>query len=192
MLTQEEILENKTKFIGLLSELNIDITNLFKYLEAVDYFNQPLTSTGQGAYAGGLCKYALASFRELSQLILAYCPNLYTKEDAIKVALLKDIFRAELYEPYIANVKNDQTGAWESVQAYRTKKEHPSFGDIGFSSYMIAKHFVPLTDDQIEAICLAPIKSLNGPDIHDVLRSYKLSTLTIMAEMAVRYISNWE
>ena len=28
MLTQEEILENKTKFIGLLSELNIDITGL--------------------------------------------------------------------------------------------------------------------------------------------------------------------
>ncbi len=192
MLTQEQILENKTKFIELLSELNIDITNLFKYLEAIDYFNQPLTANGQGAYPGGLCSYALASFRELSQLIIAYCPTVYTKEDAIKVALFKDIFRAELYEQYNANIKNETSGVWESVKAYRTKKDHPTFGDLGFSSFMITKHFIELSDDQIEAICLASSRTLSGQDMPEVLRSYKLSTLTIMAELAVRYISEWE
>ena len=51
-------------------------------------------------YAGGLCQYSLDLYYELAQLVNAYFPGKYTEEDVIKVALFKDIYKAELFEPY--------------------------------------------------------------------------------------------
>ena len=188
MLTQEKIDGNEKTYMGLLAELGIDLTDLTIYLNAVDYFNKPANAQYFGAYPGGLCQYALNVFAELSMLAEAYFPGRYQKQDLIKVALLKDIYRAELYEPYQKNVKNDETGQWESQLAYKYREIRPTFGDLGFSSYMIAKKFVDLTDEQVEAITQADAKESYGGDIHDIMRSYPLVTLTKMANIAAMYI----
>lgn len=190
MLSLEQKNSNEIRFIELLSKLNIDLTNINKFLEQIDYFNKPATTQRTGAYPGGLCEHALHVAHELGVLCNAYYPGRYTEEDVIKVALFKDIYRATMYEPYMKNVKNEETGQWEAVPSYRTSDgaNRAVYGDIGFSSYMQIKNLIDLTNEQIEAIVHSRPSDF-APDIHDILRTYPLVTLTRMAEIAATYIS---
>lgn len=187
MLTEEQILQNKEKYLSLLTKLNVDLTQFSKYLEAVDYFNKPASTQYFKAYPGGLCQHALDLYFELGTLCNAYFPGQYSEGDIVAVALLKDLYKAEMYESYMKNVKDDATGEWTRVNAYRTKEERPTFGDLGFSSFMVAQHFFSLTDEQIEAIVHG--RGLDGYsiDIQDILKSYPLVALTRMADFAATY-----
>ena len=187
MLTSEAIYKNKYKYLELLTKLNVDLTDFSKFLDSVDYFNKPATTQYFRAYQGGLCQYALDLYYELSQLAHAYFPaGRYTEEDVIKVALFKDLYRAILYEECDKNQMVD--GKWQTVKGYKYKDERPTFGDLGFSSYMVAKHFFNFTDEQIEAITQADSRESYAGDIHDILRSYPLVTLTRMADLAAQYL----
>lgn len=190
MLTLEQKNNNEIKFMELLSRLNIDLTEVNKLLDQLDYFNKPASTQYAGAYPGGLCEHALRLAHELGVLCNAYFPGKYLEEDVLKVALFKDIYKATMYEAYMKNVKNEETGQWESVPAYKTKEgtNRPVFGDLGFSSYMQIKNLVPLTDEHIEAIVYSRPTDF-APDIHEVFRAYPLVTLTRMAEMAATYIN---
>lgn len=190
MISQEQKNNNEIKFIELLSRLNIDLTDVNKLLDQVNYFNAPASTQYIGAYPGGLCEHALRVAHELGVLCNAYYPGRYTEEDVLKVALFKDIYKATMYEVYMKNIKNDSTGQWESVPAYKTREgfNRPVYGDIGFSSYMQIKDLLQLNTEQTEAIVHSRISEF-APDIHDVFRSYPLVTLTRMAEMAAMYIS---
>ena len=189
MLTLEQKNNNEIRFMELLSKLNIDLTEINKLLDQVDYFNKPASTQYMCSYPGGLCEYALRTAHELGVLCNAYFPGRYTEEDVIKVALFKDFYKATMYEMYMKNVKNDSTGNWESVPAYRTREgaNRPVFGDFALSSYFQIKNFISLTDEQ----SLAIIHSTGNfpPDIHDVMRTYPLVALTRMADIAAMYIS---
>jgi hypothetical protein len=190
MLTVEQKNNNEIKFMELLVKLNIDLTEFNKFLDEVDYFNKPASTQYMGAYPGGLCEHALIVAHELGVLCNAYYPGRYTEEDVIKVALLKDIYKATMYEMYMKNVKDDTTGQWTTQPAYKTREANmrPVFGDFALSSYMQIKKYVELTDEQIEAIIHSSPQSFD-PDIHEVMRAYPLVTLTRMAEIAATYIN---
>jgi hypothetical protein len=188
MLNETQIYNNKMKFLELLSKLNIDLTSLTKYLDAQDYFNKPASSQFFKPYPGGLCQYALDLYYELAQLVNAYCPGKYTEEDVIKVALFKDIYKAELFEAYAKNIKNDLTGQWEQTIGYKYKEDRAVYGDLPFSSFMTARKFVDFTEEQIEAIMHSTVSGSYGGDIHEILRKYQLVTLTRMADIAACYL----
>jgi hypothetical protein len=190
MLTLEQKNNNEIKFMEMLSMLNIDLTEISKLLDQIDYFNKPLSAQYNGAYPGGLCEYALRFAHELGVLCNAYFPGRYSAEDVIKVALFKDIYKASMYEAYMKNVKDEESGQWTTVPAYKTREggNRPVYGELGFSSYMQIRDLVPLTTEQIEAIVYSRISDF-APDIHDVFRSYPLVTLARMAEMAAMYIN---
>lgn len=189
MITQEQKNNNELKFIELLTRLNIDLTEVNKLLDRIDYFNAPASTQYMGAYPGGLCEHALKVAHELGVLCNAYFPGIYTEEDVIKVALFKDIYKATMYEAYLKNVKNEETGQWTTVPAYKTREssDRPVFGDLGFSSYMQIKNLIPLTDEQVEAIVYSRLSDF-APDVHEVLRNYPLVALTRMAETVATYI----
>lgn len=186
MLTDQQIYENKLKYVALLTKLNIDLTDFSKFLDSVDYFNKPASMQYFRAYPGGLCQYALDLYYELAQLVNAYFPGKYTEEDVIKVALFKDIYRAMLYEETEKNAIIN--GQWQAVKGYKYKEVRPTFGDLGFSSYMVAKHFFEFTDEQIEAITQSDTRESYAGDIHDIMRSYPLVTLTKMADLVAMYL----
>ena len=188
MLDENKIYQNKVTYLQLLTRLNIDLTAFYKYLDTIDYFNKPASTTYFKAYAGGLCQYALDLYFELCQLVNAYFPGKYSEQDVIKVALLKDLYRAECYESYLKNQKNDISGQWETVPAFRYKEQRPTFGDINFGSYMIAKRYIDFSEEQIEAIIQSGAKNDYAGDIHTILRTYPLVTLTKMADLAATYI----
>lgn len=189
MLSQEQKNNNEIRFMELLARLGVDLTEITKLLDQVDYFNKPASSQYMRVYPGGLCEHALCIAHELGVLCNAYFPGRYSEEDVIKVALFKDLYKASMYEAYMKNVKNDETGQWETVPAFRTKEgaNRPVYGDFALSSYFQIKNFISLTDEQ----SLAIIHSTGNfpPDIHEVCRAYPLVTLTRMAEMAATYIN---
>ena len=191
MLSLEQKNNNEIRFMELLSRLNIDLTEVSKLLDQINYFNAPASTQYFGAYPGGLCEHALKVAHELGVLCNAYHPGRYTEEDVLKVAFFKDIYKATMYEAYMKNVKNDETGQWETVPAFKTRDgvNRPVYGDLGFSSYMQIRDLIPLTTEQTEAIVYARLSDF-APDIHDVFRNYPLVTLTRMAEMAALYIIN--
>ena len=190
MLSVEQKNANEIRFMELLAKLSIDLTEISKFLDQIDYFNKPASAQYFGAYPGGLCEHALRVAHELGLLCNAYCTGKYREEDVIKVALFKDLYKATMYEAYMKNVKNDTTGQWESVPAYKTREgaNRPVYGDIGFSSYMQIKNLISLTDEQIEAIVQSRTSDF-VPDIHDICRTYSLVALTKMAEMAALYLN---
>lgn len=188
MLNENQLYNNKLKFLELLGKLNVDLTQLVKYLDTHDYFNKPASSQYFRPYAGGLCQYALDLYYELAQLVNAYCPGKYSEEDVIKVALFKDIYKAELFEACTKNVKNEATGQWESVLGYRYKEDRAVYGDLAFSSFMTARKFIDFTDEQIEAIMHATSTSSFGGDIHEILKKYPIVALTRMADIAAYYL----
>ena len=190
MISQEQKNNNEIRFMELLARLNIDLTELSKFLDQINYFNAPASTQYMGAYPGGLCEHALRVAHELGILCNAYFPGRYTEEDVIKVALLKDIYKATMYEVYMKNTKNEETGQWETIPAYKTRESsnRPVYGDLGFSSYMQIKGFINLTDEHIEAIIHGRPTDF-AADVHEVFRNYPLVTLTRMAEMAATYIN---
>lgn len=190
MLTETQKFENKQQYLELLTKLGIDLTQLFKYLdsERVDFFNKPYNTYPDYAYSGSLCEHSLKVYNELTRLCALYYPNAYSDAEIITVALLKDIYRAELYEPYTKNVKNEETDKWEKQIAYRAKELRPMFGDINFSSYMIARKFIDLQNDElVEAICYSAPSNTNI-ELHNIRKDYKLVTLTTLAELAADYL----
>lgn len=190
MISQEQKNNNEIRFMELLALLNIDLTEVSKFLDNINYFDAPASTQYIRAYPGGLCEHALCLAHELGVLCNAYYPGRYTEEDVIKVAFFKDIYKATMYEAYMKNVKNEITGQWETIPAYRTRESanRPVYGDLGFSSYMQTKNLIPLTDEQTEAIVYSRLSDF-APDIHEVCRNYPLVILTRMAEMATTYIS---
>lgn len=185
MLTDEQKAKNKEIYSGLLAKIGLGTADFLDYLESINYFEAPATAQYTGSYAGGLCEYALKLARELGVLCNAYFPGRYSSEDILKVALLKDIYRSCMYIAYKKNVKNEATGQWESALAYKTTDDRPVFGDLGFSSFMILRKYVTFTDEQLEAIIHSAGANGYSPDIHDILKKYKLVALTRMADTAV-------
>lgn len=188
MLSDEQIYENKVKYLNLLSSIGVDLTKITVYLDKVKYFEKPATTQYAYAYAGGLCEQALKLSHELGILCEAYYPGRYTEEDILNVALFKELYRAEMYELYSKNVKNEVTGQWETILAYRTAEQRSVYGDLGFSSYMIAKEYTSFTTEQIEAIVHSTGLNNYSVDIHQVLKTYPLVILTRMADMIVNYM----
>lgn len=187
MITDEQKYENQMKYLELLGRLNIDLTALTQYLNKIDYFNAPASTQYNRAYSGGLCELALKTCFELGNLCNQFFPGKYSESDIIKVALLGNLYRAEMYESYSKNTKNESTGQWETELAYRTKEDRMSFGNIGFSSYMRIKNLLPLTDEQIMAICLMTNTENGTIDSRLIKKTFPLVVLAQTAFEAANY-----
>lgn len=132
MLTQEQINQNKEKFIELIKTLPdyVNVEGLLNYLEESDFFNAPASTQYHGSYVGGLCEHSLLTYKHLCELVNLYASHEERKveeetdpetgfvtqvqtttviqdisDDSIKlVALLHDISKANYYESFVKNV----------------------------------------------------------------------------------------
>lgn len=186
MLTEEQIFANKKKYMELLMTLGVDLTELFKFLEGHDYFYQPATSQYFNSFDGGLVAYQIKLYEMLKFLV----PTLgfsYTDADLIKVSLFKDFYRGFMYEEGSGRTKPDGT----QVPTYKTldPELRITYGDVNFSSYMLAKHFIDFTDEQTLALMYGK-PDVFVPDLHEILRSNKLVALVRMADIAVQHLYN--
>lgn len=218
MLTKEQIEQNKQKFIELLREISVegsDIDGLINHLEEIHFFTAPATSISHGNYDGGLCEHSLNVYRQLKRLVKGFASHVEVVENktaegiitsseevivsdysdnTIKIiGLLHDINKGSYYEKYTKNVKNDITGKWESVEAYKIKdaEYRDTFGDQSVNSFLAISRFIPLSREEVATIINFNCGMDNGysnKDIYGIMEKYPLVVLMHTADMISSFV----
>lgn len=206
MLNNDQIIENKNKFLQLVSEIDIpgaDTEGLVEYLCNSDFFEAPASTQYHCNYAGGLCYHSLNVYNNLQQLCDLYTPGKYEKSSIIAVALLHDISKTNFYEKYIANkkiysangTKHDNQGNfdWFAEEAYKVKDAKGRFlgGEHGFNSLMLANQYIPFTYEESLALVHHHFITESGKplmDITPIYNRYSLCTLLHSADFLSTYI----
>ena len=129
--------------------------NLINVLEGTDFFQAPGSTRFHEAYEGGLlehsCKVGNIAIKMVDSYPFDQHPISYAQ--VWICALLHDICKIDLYESYDKNVKNNDTGRWETVHVYRTRENRDVYLGHGEQSAILALKLIPfLTIPMLEAI----------------------------------------
>lgn len=155
-LTSEQVGANREQFIELIRSINRDFDKekLITWLDRKsDFFVAPASTKYHNSFEGGLCDHSLNVYSSIKFLNTAFVNNPYDDDTLKIVALLHDISKANYFERYTRNVK-DETGKWNEVKEYRVKDAEDRFivgSDEQNAAYMI-QQFIPLTVEETQAI----------------------------------------
>ena len=170
MLTENQILENKIKFLKLIEQINIPGANtaeLVEYLDNGGFFEAPASTNYHNNYKGGLCEHSLNVYYQLCNLYELYknqLPYEYEPSTLIVCGLLHDISKTNYYELYAKNEKyyhedgkkHDNGGSfdWVVVDGYKVKDSHDRFlcGTHEENSVYLVARFIPLMEEEYVAI----------------------------------------
>lgn len=144
MALMEEIFQAK----GLPEE---QFDKFYRWITKTDFFTAPASTRFHGSYEGGLVEHHIDVYNEVIDLISLPKFKDCDPVSAYLVSLVHDFCKIGLYDPYYRNVKNDETGQWERVQAYKYDKPQYPFGH-GVASMYIAQQFLRLTREEALAI----------------------------------------
>jgi hypothetical protein len=122
------------------------------WLHSTDFYTSPASSIYHGSKPSGLVEHCLDVVFQIRDLY--YLPKFSNVKlhDAILVALVHDWCKIGRYEQYIKNVKNDSTGQWEQIPAYRYNKEAQFPFGHGEGSMFMAQKLLHLSTEQALAI----------------------------------------
>lgn len=127
------------------------INRILEWLESTDFFYTAASSRFHDSEPCGLVYHSLKVYNQI--ILLRQLPqfeNCNLAETAI-VALAHDWDKIYKYESYNKNVKNDETGKWEQVLAFRVNPKNVPFGN-GVASMFIASKFAHLSAEAMLAI----------------------------------------
>ena len=200
MLTETQINNNKERYISLIKSIEMEGANVDRFLDWLtnksDFFLAPASSKYHCDYAGGLCQHSLNVYDALVKLLnefQAIAGRDYDENLVKVVSLLHDISKANFYETYLRNVKDDETGEWKKVQEYKVREPENRFiyGSHEQNAEYIARNFFPLNVEASTAI----LHHHGGmswdsakDDISGVYDRFPLATLLHLADMAATYI----
>ena len=210
MLTNEQIMNNKTDFIGLLNSLTpregMDIEKLIKKLENSDFFYAPASTQFHNSYEGGLCDHCLNVCSNMLQLDDMKAETLVinpedVRDSVIIVSLLHDISKMNLYTRGIKNEKvyteegskYDELGRydWVSKRIWVTRDDKFIFGSHESTSEFMVRKFIPLEIEESIAI-LHHMGSMGWDsakdNIGEVFNKYWLALLLYQADMLATYV----
>ena len=122
------------------------------WLNETDFYNAPASTQFHEAYPHGLLSHSLRVYNEMCDLIKIPKFSSVDVQSAALVCLVHDWCKIGYYVPYLRNVKNEQTGKWEQVQAYRTNDDIQYPFGHGETSMYLAMHQFKLTKDEALAI----------------------------------------
>lgn len=206
MLTNEQIESNKTTYLQLISQIDIDgadTQGLAEYLLNSDFFTAPASTLYHNNFEGGLCQHSLNVYNTLCNLVNTYAKGKYDNSSLIVVALLHDLAKVNFYEKYVANrkiyspqgTKHDNQGNfdWFAEEAYKVKDAKDRFigGEHGFNSMILANKYIPMTYEETLAILhhhvgIGEAKQIS--DLSAILNKYPLVTLLHMADFLSTFI----
>lgn len=204
MLSNQEIEQNKQTFLELINSIErpFDKEKLIKWLNSSDFFLAPASTKYHCSFAGGLCQHSLNVYYSLDALCNTFATELdengnpkckYSKDSIIICGLLHDISKANFYEKYNRNVKNEQTGKWEQVEDYRVKDADSRFiyGNHEETAEFMLRTFLPLEVEESIAI----LYHMGGTgydssqtDLSVIYRKYNLPCLLHLADLASTFL----
>lgn len=121
------------------------------WISQTDFFTAPASTRFHGSFEGGLCEHHIDVYNETVDLLTLEKFKNVNPVSAYLVALVHDFCKIGVYESYMRNVKNDETGRWEQVQSFRYDKPQYPFGH-GVTSMYLANQFIRLTREEALAI----------------------------------------
>lgn len=158
MLTPSQIENNKDRFLSLIKSISVEGADIDKLVDWLtnksDFFTAPASTKYHCSYVGGLCEHSLNVYDAIVKLNNDFGSFKYSEDSLKIVALLHDTSKANFYEQYYRNVKNDITGEWEKVSEYKVKDESDRFiyGNHEQNSEYIVHTFFPLSVEESTAI----------------------------------------
>ena len=133
--------------------LRSKLDNMFQWIDNTDFFSAPASTRFHGCTPGGLIEHTLKVVYMISKLQSSSIWSDKVKlEDAVLVALVHDWCKINMYESYTKNIKNKDTGVWESETAFKVKSEPMSCLGHGVSSMFLAERFFKLSVEEAAAI----------------------------------------
>lgn len=214
MLSKEQIEQNKQTFIELINSIEREFNKekLINWLENSDFFYAPASTKYHSNFEGGLCSHCLSVYYSLEALCNTFASESkyvtledgsqkeeitcrYDKDSIIIVALLHDLSKANFYEKYNRNVKNEVTGKWESVEEYRTidVQKRFIFGNHEETSEFMVRSFIPLKVEESVAI----LHHMGGAghdssqtDLSVIYSKYNLAALLHTADLLSTFVLN--
>ena len=144
---------NKERFDHLYHDIHRSgADELYNYLQRSDFFTAPASTRFHGNYEGGLLEHSLNVYDCLLKMLETVCPERsYPDETILIVSLLHDLCKTNFYKPGTRNVKNPETGKWETKEVYEIDEMWP-LGDHSDKSLVLIQNFMHLTTDEIYAI----------------------------------------
>lgn len=137
----------------LLSTGRDGIENLVNWLVTeTDYFTAPSSTKYHGACEQGLINHSFTVLMRLVELTnqFGYLTT-YSYDSLVICALLHDICKVNFYKKSTKNVKNPDTGKWETVPCYVVDEQF-KYGAHGAKSVYLATRYINLHDYEAAAI----------------------------------------
>lgn len=111
------------------------------WLRSTDFYNAPGSTQYHDSEPSGLLKHSLRVFNHIIRLRNDEAFQSVSVYSAALVALTHDWCKIGLYELYMRNVKNDETGKWEQVPSYRHNQKGIPLGHGVTSMFLVSKFF---------------------------------------------------
>lgn len=168
------------------------IEDLLMYLRTTDFYTAPCSGRYHGSYPGALVEHSLNVYNEFYRIapLYGFDPADTAKaESAAIVCLFHDLCKIDFYEPYMRNVKNEETGLWEQVQEYRVKGATALASHGACSAYRIMQ-FMRLFEEEYAAILhhMGAWDKSQYSNPGEVYAHNKLAWLLHVADEAATYI----
>lgn len=152
-LDQESLInEYQARLIGaafaraLTSGKNPDDTvkavmNFIDWIQSTDFYVAPGSTQYHDSEPSGLLKHSLRVFNHIIRLRYDDVFASIDFDSAALVALTHDWCKIGLYEMYMRNVKNEETGKWEQVPSYKHNQKGVPLGHGVTSMFIVSKFF---------------------------------------------------
>lgn len=125
------------------------VNRIVAWLDETDFFTAPASTRFHESYEGGLLYHTLNVYNQIVDLKKVGKFKKVDIASASLVSLVHDWCKINLYSVYKKNVKNQETGQWEQVDAYnRGSYEFPH----GQQSLEVARCFFKFTQEEKLAI----------------------------------------
>lgn len=121
------------------------------WLRGTDFFTAPASTIYHDSCPCGLVKHSLKVVNTTIDLLNTHTFSNADFISAVLIAMVHDWCKIDYYESYMKNVKDDETGQWNKVLAYKCSGSKLPFGH-GITSMFIAQKFFNLTTEQALAI----------------------------------------
>lgn len=132
------------------------IDDLLQWLEQeTDFFIAPASARYHGSYEGGLLQHSLNVYdclmSEAKQTFGEDFANYISIESITIVSLFHDLCKIDTYVKDFRNIKDSNTGMWETVECYLYNDNCLSLGHASKSIYYI-QNYIKLFQHEAQAI----------------------------------------
>ena len=180
-----------------------DPATFTEWLDTTDFKVAPASTKYHLNVEGGLCQHSLDVFKRLIKLMKAEYGDeenwKYDRATIALVGLLNAVSKVGTYKKYARNVRNDETGQWETVVAYTVVDDANKLicGNDIDNTLKILRSFFDISDDVEMAIryhrgAFAADTWEDKNDLSLALAKCPLALLLHIAEMQATYIDENE